>query len=128
MGMAQKGLDLNFLISQQHPNDLNISFNARTSTVEFFGGRLARTRIFTTKYNKFQHVYPLYFEHFFHPYTQTHVWSFTPVFGQDKCVFFLPFLFFCCMCACTKCVRKFSFFFPGYNFHYFRVEVVRLRW
>jgi len=38
MGMAQKGLDLNLLISQQHPNDLNISFNARPSTVEFFGG------------------------------------------------------------------------------------------
>jgi len=126
MGMAQKGLDLNLLISQQHPNDLNISFNARTSTVEFFGG--ARTRIFTTKYNKFQHVYPLYFEHFFHPYTQTHVWSFTPVFGQDKCVFFLPFLFFLLYVCMYKVCQKVFLFFPGYNFHYFRVEVVRLRW
>lgn len=33
-----KRLDLNLLISQQHPNDLNISFNARPTTLGFSRG------------------------------------------------------------------------------------------
>lgn len=114
-----KRLDLNLLISQQHPNDLNISFNARPTTLGFFQG-VARTPIFTTKYNKFQHVYPLYFERFFQTHTHTHLSAclvLYPNFARIRVSSFrnTP------VCVCTKCARK---FFPACYFHYFPAGVV----
>lgn len=81
---------------------------------------MARTPIFTTKYNKFQHVYPLYFERFFH--THTHLSAclvLYPNFARIRVSSFrnTPV----CVCVCTKCARK---FFPACYFHYFPTGVV----
>lgn len=122
-GGRVKRLDLNLLIGQQHLNDLNISFNARPNTGGFLApfyiqGRgffCTHAHVFTTKYNKFQHVYPLILSAFFSPTHMAVCLLCMRVCEQ------LPLSRILSSSVCVaKCVRNFF----GHYFHYFRTETV----